>query len=431
MTEAALSRWQPYPAYKPTGVEWLGDIPAHWDAKPLKRVTRFAYGDSLAAENRVEGEVLVYGSNGVVGSHDSANAKAPCIIVGRKGSFGKITFSEQPCFAIDTTFFIDSTQSQHHLRWLLYCLSCLNLDSFSKDSAVPGLAREEAYSRVVPLCSPQEQRAIAAFLDRETTRLDALMAKKQRLIELLQEQRTALISHVVTKGLDPNVALKDSGVEWLGKIPAHWYVMKFSQAAFFQEGPGLRNWQFTDSGVRVICVTNITEFGIDFSRYEKFISHEEYTKTYQHFTVKKGDYLLSSSGNSWGKIAEFESDEPTILNTSTIRLNESHPAILKRRMLKWTLQADNIREQLGQLMTGSCQPNFGPSHFSRTYVPIPPVEEQIVIVDKTKMPERALRQAAQRSKPYYTSKVDKTKMPERALRLQPAPSQTSEPVACG
>ncbi len=69
-----------------------------------------------------------------------------------------------------------------------------------------------------------EQRAIAAFLDRETARIDALVAKKERLIELLQEQRTALITRAVTKGLDPNVPMKDSGVEWLGEIPAHWEV---------------------------------------------------------------------------------------------------------------------------------------------------------------------------------------------------------------
>ena len=75
-----------------------------------------------------------------------------------------------------------------------------------------------------PLPSEPEQRAIAAFLDRETARIDALVAKKERLIELLQEKRTALITRAVTKGLDPNVPMKDSGVEWLGEIPAHWEV---------------------------------------------------------------------------------------------------------------------------------------------------------------------------------------------------------------
>ena len=84
-----------------------------------------------------------------------------------------------------------------------------------------------------------EQRAIAAFLDRETAKIDALVAKKERLIELLQEKRTALISDAVTKGLDPDVPLKDSGVEWLGEIPAHWEVKRLKRLAFMQAGTAI------------------------------------------------------------------------------------------------------------------------------------------------------------------------------------------------
>jgi type I restriction enzyme S subunit len=169
---------------------------------------------------------------------------------------------------------------------------------------------------------------------------------------------------------------KDSGVEWLGEIPAHWDVNKFKRVAFYQEGPGLRNWQFTDNGIRVICVTNITENGIDFSRYSKFISFDEYIQTYKHFTVEKGDILLSSSGNSWGKVAEYSVDEKAILNTSTIRINENESHIIDRLFLKCILKVDNLREQLSILMTGSCQPNFGPSHLAKTVVPVPPLPEQ-------------------------------------------------------
>lgn len=96
-------KFKPYPKYKDSGVEWLGEIPEGWDVKKLKFVTRFAYGNSLASEDRNEGDVNVYGSNGIVGSHTLSNTKGPCLIIGRKGSFGKITFSEKPCFAIDTT----------------------------------------------------------------------------------------------------------------------------------------------------------------------------------------------------------------------------------------------------------------------------------------------------------------------------------------
>ena len=88
---------------------------------------------------------------------------------------------------------------------------------------------------------------------------------------------------------------------WLSEIPINWKLHKFNRVAFYQEGPGLRNWQFTEDGVKVICVTNITEKGIDFSLLTRNISEEEYNKIYKHFTVNKGDYLLASSGASWGK----------------------------------------------------------------------------------------------------------------------------------
>ena len=87
-----------------------------------------------------------------------------------------------------------------------------------------------------PFAPPEEQRAIVASLDRETARIDALVAKKERLIELLEEKRTALITRAVTKGLDPNAPMKDSGVEWLGEIPAHWEVKRVRTRALSSNG---------------------------------------------------------------------------------------------------------------------------------------------------------------------------------------------------
>ncbi|MGF7119338.1 restriction endonuclease subunit S [Methanobacterium oryzae] len=172
--------------------------------------------------------------------------------------------------------------------------------------------------------------------------------------------------------LKPYPEYNDSKVQWIGKIPEGWDTQKMKHLSFFQEGPGLRNWQFTSKGIRVICVTNITEKGIDFTNYEKFISKEEYKQSYKHFTVEKGDLLLSSSGNSWGKVAEYLSEENVILNTSTIRINESQrEKKVNRLFLKWALQSDSFREQLGLMMTGSCQPNFGPSHLSEAIMCFP------------------------------------------------------------
>jgi type I restriction enzyme S subunit len=214
--------WEPYPAYRPSGIEWPGEIPEGWEARRVKTVVSFEYGDSLPSDSRESGEVPVLGSNGIVGEHNIANTLAPSIIVGRKGSYGKITYSENPCFAIDTTYFIDRTTTSQDIRWLYYTLIILKLDKFSEDSAVPGLSREYAYSRRIPVPDIQIQTAIASFLDRETAKIDELIARKERLIELLEEKRTAIISLAVTKGLDADAAMKNSRVEWLGDIPETW-----------------------------------------------------------------------------------------------------------------------------------------------------------------------------------------------------------------
>ena len=209
-----------------SGVEWLGEIPANWNIRNFKYIARLEYGDSLKAEDRVDDEVPVFGSNGVVGYHDVSNTLAPAIVVGRKGSFGKVNYSNIPVFAIDTTYFVDERTTSQDIRWVYYFLQILELDKSSKDSAVPGLGREEVYSLRSALPPLHEQHAIASYLDRETARIDSLIAKTEALNALLREKRVALISRAVTKGLDANVALKDSGVEWLGEIPAHWDVKR-------------------------------------------------------------------------------------------------------------------------------------------------------------------------------------------------------------
>ena len=163
----------------------------------------------------------VYGSNGIIDVHSSANTLSPTIIVGRKGSLGKIQYSDVPCFVIDTAYFIDKRTSHVNLRWLHYVLQVLKLERF-RDSVILGLKRDYTEGQYVPLITEEEQIQIANFLDHKTGQIDELIRIKERRIELLQEQRTALINQAVTKGLDPNVEMKPSGVEWIGEIPKYW-----------------------------------------------------------------------------------------------------------------------------------------------------------------------------------------------------------------
>ena len=210
-----------YPEYKESGVDWIGEIPKNWNLCMLKYMARLVYGDTLISENRENGAVPVYGSNGIIDVHSSANTLSPAIIVGRKGSLGKIQYSDVPCFVIDTAYFIDGRTSHVNLRWLHYVLQVLKLERF-RDSVIPGLKREYTEIQHIPLITEGEQTQIANFLDHKTGQIDELIRIKERRIALLHEQRTALLNQAVTKGLDPNVGMKPSGVEWIGDIPAHW-----------------------------------------------------------------------------------------------------------------------------------------------------------------------------------------------------------------
>ena len=228
--QAMIADLKPYPAMKDSGVEWLGEMPAHWEVRRLKHICRMEYGGALASEVRQDGAVPVFGSNGCVGFHNAENTGSPCVVVGRKGSFGKVHYSPVPAFAIDTTFFVDERFSTAHIRWLYFLLGWLRLDEVSKDSAVPGLDRGDAYERVSPLPPLPEQTAIVRFLDHADRRIRRYIRAKQKLIALLEEQKQAIIQQAVTGQIDvrtgqPYPAYKDSGVEWLGEVPAHWEVL--------------------------------------------------------------------------------------------------------------------------------------------------------------------------------------------------------------
>ena len=186
---------------KPSGVEWIGKIPVHWNLAMLKYAARLVYGDTLISENRENGVVPVYGSNGIIDTHSSANTLGPAIIVGRKGSLGKVQYSNVPCFVIDTAYYIDKRTSHVNLRWLYHILKALKLERF-RNSVLPGLNRESAEGQYIPLISEEEQVQIANFLEHKTKQIDELIATEQRKIELLKEYRQSLISEAVTGKID-------------------------------------------------------------------------------------------------------------------------------------------------------------------------------------------------------------------------------------
>ena len=246
---AVSQRFNPYSTYKPSVVAWLGEIPADWETKRLKYIAQVNPSKSELSGARGDTEVsflpmeLVGNGTltlektkllGEIGSgftyfrdSDVLVAKITPSFENGKGAIARgltngIGFGTTELHVIRTK---DATEPEY-----LYYLTLTRPFRAIGAALMYGTAGQkrvpDSFVRdfVAPVPSVREQRAIAAFLDRETAKIDKLIAKNERLIELLQEKRIALISRAVTKGLDPTAPMKDSGVEWLGKIPAHWRV---------------------------------------------------------------------------------------------------------------------------------------------------------------------------------------------------------------
>jgi type I restriction enzyme S subunit len=220
--------------------------------KRLKYVCSFGYGDALPKNAEPDGSVPVLGSNGRYASFTESNTGAPTIVIGRKGSYGKINWSETECFASDTTFFVDDSRTNENLRWLYWGLQTLKLDEGSGEAAVPGLNRETAYDKRLRTPIIEDQNTIATYLDGETSRIDALVSEKERMLTLIDQKHSVLISRSVTRGLNPKAPTKPSGLDWLGDIPKHWGIERAKNLF------SVRDERSEDGGEELLTVSHIT-----------------------------------------------------------------------------------------------------------------------------------------------------------------------------
>ena len=302
-----MTALEPYPSYRDSGIPWLGEVPTHWEVRRLKRICRLEYGDALSTEMRQDGPVPVFGSNGRVGFHNSANTKAPCIVVGRKGSFGKVNYSCNSVYAIDTSFFIDSRFSDAHIRWLFFLLRWLRLDEVTKDSTVPGLDREDTYQRLAPVPPLLEQTAIVRFLNHVDWRIQRYIRAKQKLIALLKEHKQAIIHQAVTGRIDvrtgqPYPVYKPSDIEWLGNVPAHWEIKNLGRCGKLLKGNGGNKEDEVPKGVPCI------RYGDLYTTHTFFITESRSyisTKKVDKYTaLQYGDVLFAASGETIAEIGK-------------------------------------------------------------------------------------------------------------------------------
>ncbi|WP_370557254.1 restriction endonuclease subunit S [Edwardsiella tarda] len=239
-----MANYKAYPEYKDSGVEWLGEVPSHWNVAKTMHYFKIAMGQTILKEQlEDDGEWPVYSATegdsyfGYVSSPQVKLGVGDLVIPARGNSIGSVKLVSGKSTTTQTTIYCKHLTQAIYPAFAYYFMlgNRKNLFWFTQ-TAIPQITVEEVGCNPILLPTYEEQGVVASFLDHETAKIDNLIEKQQQLIELLKEKRQAVISHAVTKGLNPDVPMKDSGVEWLGEVPEHWSIKSYRYACLIYRG---------------------------------------------------------------------------------------------------------------------------------------------------------------------------------------------------
>jgi type I restriction enzyme S subunit len=361
-----------YPEYQEIkSLSW--SIPKHWTAPKLAHLLRLQSGDSITSENiEVEGDYAVYGGNGLRGYTDKYNCTGEYILVGRQGALcGNVHVASGKFFASEHAVVV-YPKSEIANRYFFYLLTFMNLGQYSVAAAQPGLSVENISQLRINFPPITEQTQIARLLDHEVGKIDALIAEQEKLIALLKEKRQAVISHAVTKGLNPDAPMKESGVEWLGKVPEHWDVFKLGYLTSkigSGKTPSGGAEIYQDDGVPLIRSQNVYDDGLRLDDVV-FIS-DEIDEELRASRVKPNDILLNITGGSIGRSCLVPD------NIGRANVNQ-HVCIIRllnanSSMNEWVayfFKSIVIKEQINQCQNGAArQGEITSDHLITTLIP--------------------------------------------------------------
>jgi len=407
-----LGRFKPYPEYKDSGVEWLGKIPKHWRVGRLRSVAsvRLSNVDKKFTEGelpvRLCNYINVYYNERLTKTIDFMKASATPDQVKRfslrRGDVLITKDSESwTDIAIPSVVLEDLPDvlcgyhlahirpMQDHLDGPFLARTCSAIgprDQFqiaANGITRYGLTRDSIRAAVFALPPIAEQQGIANLLDRKTFKIDTLIAKKERLIELLQEKRSALITHAVTKGLNPAASMKDSGDEFLGATPSHWLCVPLSRVTLSRcDGPfgsGLKSEHYRSSGVRVVRLQNIGTG--EFVDTDHAYIEETHARELGDHSVLADDVLVAGLGDDSHPVGRACVAPPGI-----------HPAMVKADCFRFRVDSrlvfpHFVARQLtataviaaGSLATGATRARMNLTATSQWRLALPPINEQAVI----------------------------------------------------
>ncbi len=380
-----MSRYKPYPQYKDSGIEWLGQVPEHWTTIRLKYIMvekRKKIAPSLPCGAISFGNVVYKEAESIPVATRETYQEVLCgeflinpinlnyDLKSLRTALSEIDVCVSPAYIVlDSGYEFEKS----FLKYLLFCFDILHMKTLGA-----GVRQTITFNDIgnCYVCIPflAEQCNIAKILDRETTRIDALIEKKSRFIELLQEKRQALITQAVTKGLDPKVKLKDSGVKWLGQVPEHWRITRLKYIMDKIVDCPHDTPEYSDDGEFSVIRTSDIGCGIiDFDKM-KCVEQAEYKKRIKRCVIRPGDIVYSREGERWGFAAIIPEEKQACLGQRMMQFRCGKQIF--SRYLMWQLNSDAVYSQ-GEIDTvETTSPHVNVATIRNFQLCLPPLLEQ-------------------------------------------------------
>jgi type I restriction enzyme, S subunit len=413
---------KPYPAMKDSGVEWLGEVPEHWEVRQLGRIGRFSKGSGGTKEDEVadgvpcvrygdlytrhrffvrdskaciteekaadytpilHGDVLFAGSGETI---EEIGISAVNLISGPAYCGGDVIIF-RPSVEVDANFFGYATDCPQ----AAYQKSCMG-----RGITVMHIYGDELKYMYVGLPPLPEQAAIVRYLDHVDRRVRRLVRAKQKLIGLLEEQKQAIIHRAVTRGLDSDVPLKDSGVEWLGEVPAHWEVVRLKFVAEKIVDCLHATPLYSDAGAFPAIRTADIAPGVVRLKQARLIEAHEYEKWIQRLRPAEGDILYSREGERFG-IAACVPDGVNLCISQRMmvfRLRKDHNS----SFVMWLLNSPQVFAQASQDVMGATVPHVNVSTIRNYALALPSHSEQDAIIEHITRSTGTFAQAIDRAR---------------------------------
>jgi type I restriction enzyme, S subunit len=400
-----------YDSYKDSGVEWIEEIPNHWDSGDMKYQLSNNDGGVWGSdvENEGEGTVVIRSTEITIdGKWDLSNPmkrllneneinkcklyKDDIVLTKSSGSpdhIGKSVIVDDIVENLNCCYsnFVQRIRFRNYNPRLYHYI----INSFivreqyryvTQSTTGLGNLNSTTLNQIqLPFIPLHEQQQIVKFLDNKTSLIDSLIEKTQQKIELLKEKRTSLINHVVTKGLNPNVEMKNSGVEWIGEIPREWSMISIKHlvSTKITDGPH-ETPTWVDEGIPFLSVESVQDNKLDFNKKRGYISpelHEIYSKKCK---PQKDDIFIVKSGSTTGKSTIVETDEEFNI-WSPLCIVRTNKNKISPRFIFSSIQSFYFRRFVELGWSFGTQPNIGMGVIENIRLVVPPISEQQQIVE--------------------------------------------------